>query len=127
MSNGYPHFEGPINYPNGAPPFEDVCGEESSTIKNINVSRNLNEGCNFTSISDFKWCMRCGGEVQFLWRGKHYVAVRYGINNKITICEANNQASKIAYDSADDALEFMVGYDRLRDVFTQVTVIDRTI
>lgn len=126
-SNGYPRFEGPINYPNGAPPFEDVHGGGSKSMNIGDQYSGLNAGCNFTSINDFKWCMKCGGEVQFLWRGKHYVAVRYGVNDKITICEAFNQASEIAYDSADDALEFMVGYDRLRDVITQVTVIERTI
>ena len=31
------------------------------------------------------------------------------------------------FNSADDALEYMVGSDRLRDVITRVTVLDRTI
>lgn len=129
-SNGYPQFSKPINYPNGAPSFEDVYGGGKSYMNNLNgkmISQNTTEQNRFVNISDFKWCMKCGGEVQFLWRGKRYVAVRYGVNDKITICEAYNQSSEISYDSADDALEFMVGEDRLRDVITQVTVIERTI
>ena len=31
------------------------------------------------------------------------------------------------FRSLDEALEYMVGEDRLRDVITQVTVLDRTI
>jgi hypothetical protein len=31
------------------------------------------------------------------------------------------------FDNANNALEYMVGSDRLRDVITQVTVLDRTI
>ena len=30
-------------------------------------------------------------------------------------------------DTADEMLEYMVGEDRLRDVITQVTVLDRTV
>lgn len=26
----------------------------------------------FVSISDFKWCMSCGGEVEFDWAGQQY-------------------------------------------------------
>ena len=71
--------------------------------------------------------MRCGGEIQFLWRGKKYGAVRYGRDKKITVYEVHNETSEIAYESADDALEYMLGDDRLRDVITEVTVIERTI
>lgn len=27
---------------------------------------------NFETISDFKWCMKCGGEVEFIWKDKTY-------------------------------------------------------
>ena len=30
-------------------------------------------------------------------------------------------------ETSDDILEYMVGFDRLRDVITQVTVVERTI
>ena len=81
----------------------------------------------FESISDFKWNMRCGGEAVFLWRGKQYGVVRYGKDKKITVYEVNNIDSQICYETADDALEYMLGEDRLRDVITRVTVIERTI
>lgn len=96
----------------------------------------LNAGCNFTSISDFKWSMKCGGEVVFIWNG-----ITYCCFGKLTPpgktetmlyiskadCEENWEASEKWCETSDEVLEYMVGFDRLRDVITQVTVIDRTI
>ena len=42
-------------------------------------------------------------------------------------CEENWETSKKCCETSDDVLEYMVGFDRLRDVITQVTVIERTI
>lgn len=36
------------------------------------VPQDTPEQNRFTSISDFKWCMKCGGEVQFIWNGTTY-------------------------------------------------------
>jgi len=43
----------------------------------------------------------------------------------MTIYEAN-KPEKVC-ETADEALEYMVGSDRLRDMITQVTVFERTI
>lgn len=79
----------------------------------------------FESISDFKWSMRCGGEIEFIWNN-----VRYGIahtNDKIIVYRWKDADTLRYFDTADDALEYMVGNDRLRDVITRVTVVSRTI
>ena len=89
--------------------------------------QNSLEDNRFKTISDFKWCMRCGGEVELQWNGIHFGIVRYGIHDKITIYLWNQPGTEQVYDTADDALEYMVGSARLRDVITQVTVLDRTI
>ena len=81
----------------------------------------------FKSISDFKWCIERGGEVEFMWKGISYGAIRYGTDNMITLYEAYKPETEGVYETADDALEYMVGGDRLRDVITQVTVLNRTI
>lgn len=81
----------------------------------------------FETIGDFKWCLECGGEIQFCWKGQRYGVVRYGIDHKITAYRAHDAASERAYDSAEEALEYMVGEDRLRDIITQVEVIFRSI
>lgn len=82
---------------------------------------------NFESISDFKDCMRCGGEVGFIWKGVTYGVVRYGTDHKITIYEAFRPETEKMCETADDALDYMLGEDRFRDVLTQVDVIERTI
>ena len=81
----------------------------------------------FKTISDFKWCMKHGGEVKFVWGGIHYGVVRYGLNGKMTLYVCDRPDTSVAFETADDALEYMVGSDRLREVITQVTVLERTI
>ena len=72
--------------------------------------------------------MHRGGEVEFIWKGIRYGVMRYGINNMITVYRRMGypETDKVWKD-ADEALEYMMGEDRLRDVITQVTVLDRTI
>lgn len=134
-SKGFPDLGKPINYPEGASPFEDVYGGG----KSMNIGKRyggLNAGCNFTSISDFKWCMKCGGEVQFVWNGITYccfgkIVPSTGAASRMVIAQAGtvevNTETEKWCDTADELLEYMVGDDRLRDVITQVTVIERTI
>lgn len=86
-----------------------------------------NGSLNFSTISDFKECMRWGGEVEFILKGIHYGVIRYGTNRKITIYQANCPETEKVCDTADEALEYIMGGDRLRDVITQITVMSRTV
>ena len=115
----------PINYPNGAPEFKRY--QEVYNMKYTIVPANTPEQDRFVSISDFKECMHWGGEVEFIWKGTRYGAVRYGQGNKISVYVANRQETERLYDTADEALEYMVGEDRLRDVITKVEVRFRSI
>ena len=115
----------PINYPNGAPEFKRY--QEAYNMKYTIVPANTPEQDRFVSISDFKECMHWGGEVEFIWKGTRYGAVRYGQGNKISVYVANRQETERLYDTADEALEYMVGEDRLRDVITKVEVRFRSI
>ena len=45
--------------------------------------RNSLEDNRFQSISDFKWCMKRNGEVQFRWKGILYTIVH--VNDKIVV------------------------------------------
>ena len=96
-------------------------------MRYIIVPANTPEQDRFVSISDFKECMHWGGEVEFIWKGTRYGAVRYGQGNKISVYVANRQETERLYDTADEALEYMVGEDRLRDVITKVEVRFRSI
>ena len=90
-------------------------------------AQNSLEDNRFKTISEFKMCMQWGGEVEIEWKGTHYGIVPYGRDKKISIYLWNRPETEQVFDTADDALEYMVGSDRLRDVITQVNVIDRTI
>ncbi len=100
------------------------------------IGTNSLEDNRFKTISDFKWCMKRGGEVQFDWKGISYccfgcVSPSPGQEPRMVICQAGtaevNRRTEKWCDTADELLEYMVGGDRLRDVITQVTVWERTI
>ena len=79
----------------------------------------------FETISEFKECLIRGGEIEFSWNGTNYTVGSYG--DKISIAEFNQQDTEKLCDTPDEVLEYMVGNDRLRDVITQVAVLERTI
>ena len=81
----------------------------------------------FKTISEFKDCIIYGAEIELEWKGVHFGIIRYGVDDKITAYLWNQPDTEQAFDSADDALEYIVAGDRLRDVITQVTVLNRTI
>lgn len=85
----------------------------------------------FKIISDFKFCMECRGEVKLEWKGIRFGIVPYWEgqkeDKKISIYLWNRPETEQVFDNADDALNYMVGSDRLRDVITQVTVLGCTI
>ena len=93
---------------------------------NTIVSSNSPEQNRFTTISDFKTCMRWHGEVEFTWNEK-LSALRTAAMEKSVFPLANQEETEKLCNTSDEVLEYMVGADRLRDVITQVTVLDRTI
>ena len=86
---------------------------------------NTYEDNRFKTISEFNECIIRGGEVEFTWQGINYSVTSYA--DKISISQFYSQETERLFDTPDEALEYMVGEDRLRDVITQVTVIERTI
>ena len=86
---------------------------------------NSEEDNRFKTISEFKECLIRGGEIEFTWSNS-----RYGISHskgKIIAYVWNQPDTTQYFDTPDEVLEYMAGSDRLRDVITQVTVLDRTI
>lgn len=120
----YPDPQPPINYPNEAPEFKKygiLC-----FMGNTIVPANSPEQNRFTTISDFKTCMRWHGEVEFTWN-KNLYCITHRSHGKISISMAYREDTEKLCDTSDEVLEYMVGSDRLRDVITQVTVLDRSI
>ena len=89
------------------------------------IPSNTPEQNQFVSISDFKWCVDKGGEIDFIWDGKEY-GISHSRGRIIAYLWGQPDTTQY-FATADDVLNYMVGSDRLRDVITQVTVLDRTI
>lgn len=81
----------------------------------------------FESISDFKRSLSWGMEAQFQWGGKTYGIAHDLPEDRIVVYEAKKPETERVFKTADEALEFMVGADRLRDIITKVHVVERTI
>ena len=79
----------------------------------------------FESINDFKWCLNCGGEIEFDWNGKSYVI---GHDEKgIVLYEANNSKSEKFFETADDILDEIFDGQKLRKIIKDIDVTVRTI
>lgn len=139
---GYPNPSKSINYWEFVPEFKYYKGAQNQMDQKMNTTKkNSLEDNRFQSISDFKWCMKRNGEVQFRWKGILYTIVH--VHDKIVVSlgyyqkdgkyynistnQEHSSKDELWGDTADDILEFNVSGDRLRDVITQVTVLDRTI
>ena len=125
-SNGYPSFGPPINYPDAVPEFKNFKVVNSmNENKNVNMTNFNFDEYNFKTISDFKWCMKQGGEVEFEWNGKEYSITHP--EGMINICESSTEENEKNYKTADEALEYMIDGQRLREIIIKVKVLDRTI
>lgn len=111
----------PINYPGGAPEFKLYGGDYRMYTY---VKSNTPEENRFETISEFKWCVECGGEIEFIWNGKIYDIVHDP--DAIVIYEAYSDKESY-YKTADELLEHLIDGDRLRDMVTHMEVTDRTI
>ena len=94
------------------------------------------EALRFKTISEFKYCLSHGAEIVIEWKN-----VEYGIfylhehhrvgDERYLIAQSGtreiNDATEFRCHTVDEMLEYRVGNDRLRDVITKVTVIDRTL
>ncbi len=138
-NRGNPLPQRPINYPDEVPEFKYY--REVNTQMKVNKNIVKNEEDQFKTISEFKWCVDCGGEVEFQWKGKSYSIthpdgrinigegyyIKDGKNYNVLSNEPCIDIEGMWGDTADDILEYIVGGDRLRDVITQVEVVVRTI
>ena len=145
-SKGSPDLSKPINYFN-----EDVPVLKYQKAKERNMLNNTlysNSDYKFNSISDFKWAMSCGTEIQFNWKGKAYCVfskLQKDDNSPIqmNICEAcyerngkyYNISSHTEYDissefwtdTIDEVLNFEIDGEKIKDIITLVDISDRTI
>lgn len=88
------------------------------------VKSNTPEENRFKTISEFKWCVECGGEIEFIWNGKIYDIVH--APDVIVIYQAHSEKESY-YKTVDDLLEYPIDGVRLRDIVTRMEVTGRTI
>lgn len=79
----------------------------------------------FHTRSGFKECLIRGGEIEFSWKDLRYGT--FGLSDSCYIIARADGSQELRCDTPDGILDYMVGSDLLRDVITQVTVLDRTI
>ena len=119
--SGHPDPQSPINYPGAIPEFK----AHRKTENSITELPEVTAMSRFETISEFKNCMNCHGEVVFCWNGKEYSITHY--NGKISIAEAYKQESEVLYDRADEVLTYMLDDVPLLDVIKFVDVVERSI
>lgn len=111
----------PINYPDGNIPEMKFYWRCAKTME---IPYDA-EALRFHTISEFQKSMRYGAEVVIEWNGEEYGI--WSENQKIRITCAANPERNRTYTTSEDALEYMIGEDRLRNIITKVNVLDRTI
>lgn len=128
----HPRLGPPINY---GPPFNDnpvpditsyLPGGKSFMENNIVKQPHHIEYEHFESISDFKWCMHCGGEVEFYYRGVGYTVTHPdGFINISKFCRPDTELE--SHDVEEILNYLMDDGKKLREVIKEVDVAVRTI
>lgn len=114
----------PENYPNGAPEFKEFM-KSYIMKKDYDILKSSPEENRFHTISEFKWCMHDGGEVEFEYRGKHFSIIHP--EEGILIGEIYKPETRKICANSNEILEYSIDGVRLKDVITQVKVLARTI
>lgn len=119
---GNPEWLGEINYFNGNIPefkhYKKIAGEK---IMNIEYD------FDYKTKYEFKDSVSRHSDIVFEWQG-----IEYGIfiakNMGWTVCSMNtdNSGQNIYYDNIDDVMNHKIGEDKLIDICTKFTVIERT-
>ncbi len=68
-ADGFPSPGDQINYPDGAPEFKNYGGVRKMPERPWEETLEENR---FKTISDFKWCVKRGGEFEIEWKGKTF-------------------------------------------------------
>ena len=115
-----PQINYPIEqYPDGAPEFKLF---NQTGVTKMVFYYNAEE-LRFKTISEFKRSIKDGGEIVIEWDGRSYGIFFNGTQFYIT----SQDGSTVYFQTADELLEQHISDDRLRDIITQVTVLDRAL
>ena len=121
--NGYPDPGKAINYPDGAPEFKNFKGDVVMSRK-LSEEERLEEN-RFKTIEEFRFAMKCHSEVEFEWNDKVYGIAHP--DGTISVYEYYKPETELVCNTPDEALEYIIDGQKLRDIITKVKVWDRTI
>lgn len=79
---------------------------------------------NFYDADDLIDCLNRGCEVEFLYNDKKYSITH--IPNGISILEFNNEESEKIYTDGKAALEYEIGDKKIKDIISEMKIIDRS-
>lgn len=79
---------------------------------------------NFLDENDFVECLRRGCEVEFLYNNQKYSITH--TEKGISVIEFNNEESERSYIDGWAALEYDIGDKKLKDIISEMKVIDRS-
>lgn len=108
-------------------PDLDTFGNEVKFMNiNTNNSSEKVKYNHFESINDFKWCISCGGEVEFLYQGVGYTITHP--DGIINISKFYRPDTELESNDIEDILNYLMDdRKKLREVITEVEVTERTI
>jgi len=138
---GSPRLGPPINYPNGDYPIFKRFEVNKDMSRIVDLRNEPPDAMNFKTISEFKWCLHDGGEVQFLYQEKSYTILPtypgYNIGEGYRLVGDkpfnvgdNQLVANVAghdYDTVERLLDHVIEGVKLRKIITQVEVTERTI
>ncbi len=91
------------------------------------MSKCYNEDKKFQTISEFKWCVNHGAEIEFVWKDIIYWITPEN-NKKIAVYEANNEKTYVEHDTVEEVLLYKLATgETLRDVILQAEISSRTL
>ena len=108
-------------------PLKHFVNRKENSLMAVFIPSNTPEQNRFVSIADFVDCVSRGGEIDLIWNGTEYGISYARSRGQIAAYVWNRPETTQFFRTAADVLEYRLGADRLRDVITQVTVLDRTI
>lgn len=122
----HPKPSPPINYPDGELPsfkYHIAKGDNKMNIIEVTIDGNRD----FKTKYEFKDAISRGCDLGFEWQG-----IEYGIfpaeNNQWLVCLLGNDDSRdIYYDNIDAVMNHKIGDDKLIDICTKFTVIERSL
>jgi len=128
---GTPSLGHSINYWDGIIPEFKLFEVKKAVGRTIDLRQYPDDVLNFKTISEFKWSLLDGGEIQFDWSGKGYGVFRLkqtpDSDDMFYIGEDYKKETGTWYTTVDKTLDHLIDGVKLREIITQAHVTSRNI